>query len=174
MAVQQLHIAEDAFLHKTGLFIAAAGGGVFGQHAQTDTVQVQPRKAEIGEQAGRLGAQTLAAGTLLTDEDAVLGAAVVGVDIAVIDRADRLALSTMIYCTTWPVATFVASQLRCISGVKVWRKMKFCTTDGVLRHLTIKSVSASVMGRSVTAAPSRMGSWGVFIKSHLFLHSAAM
>ena len=44
-SAQQLHIAEDAFLHKAGLLIAAAGGGVFGQHAQADAVQMQPRKA---------------------------------------------------------------------------------------------------------------------------------
>ena len=40
---------------------------------------------------------------------------------------------------------------------------KFCTTDGVLRHLTIRSVSASVMGRSVTAVPVRTGRVGVFM-----------
>ena len=59
----------------------------------------------------------------------------------------------MIYCTTCPVATLVASQLRCISGVKGSRKIKFRTTDGVLRQRTIQSVSASVMGRSVTRSP---------------------
>ena len=40
-----------------------------------------------------------------------------------------------------------------IRGVKGSRKIKFRTTDGVLRQRTIKSVSASVMGRSVTRSP---------------------
>ena len=40
-AVQAHHIAESAFFHKTGGGIAAAGGGVLGQHAQADAVQVQ-------------------------------------------------------------------------------------------------------------------------------------
>ena len=61
----------------------------------SDAVQVQPRKAKIGEQAGRLGAKALAAGAFLTDEDAVLGAAVVVVNIAVIDRPDGLAVGVV-------------------------------------------------------------------------------
>ena len=58
-------------------------------------MQMQRINAELCEQAGRLGAKALAAGAFLTDEDTVLGAAIVVVNIAVIDRPDGLAVSVV-------------------------------------------------------------------------------
>ena len=84
------------------------------------------------------------------------------VELIVTDpTAVSAALSTMMYCTTSPVATLVFSQLRCISGVKVWRKIKLSRTEGVLRQRTMLSVSASVMGRRTTFSPVRIGSFSI-------------